>query len=296
MDDWTWLGPPLDVRPLFPVERGALADLLAALEPDEWARPTVCPGWTVRDVAGHILHDYVRRLSAGRDRHPGPEFGSGETLAAFLARTNEDFVRTARQISPRLLIDLLAHLGAQLDVEWSGREMGGPAGVDVAWAAPGREAPAWLDIAREYSELWVHQQQIRDAVGRPGATAPRLLHPVLDTFLRALPQTLHRTPAPVATTVRVRVPGPAGGRWTAVRRADRWTLDHDAPAPAAGADAEAEVDAEVVIGADTLWRLATRGITVRTAHDRATTRGDTTLSDAALDIVSIVWEPSPEQP
>ncbi|MGP4043211.1 maleylpyruvate isomerase family mycothiol-dependent enzyme [Streptomyces sp. 2A115] len=281
--DWTWLGPPLDVRPLFPVERGALVDLLAALGPDEWSRATVCPGWAVRDVAGHILHDYVRRLSADRDRHPGPDFGPDETLAAFLTRTNEDFVRTARQISPRLMIDLLAHLGTQLDTEWWSREMGGHAGVDVSWAAPGVAAPVWLDSAREYSELWVHQQQIRDAVGRPGATEPRLLHPVLDTFMRALPQTLHRTSAPVGTTVRVRVPGSAGGQWAVARHMDRWALAHDAPAVVA---------AEVEIDADTLWRLATRGITVQTAHNRATTRGDTTLSSAVLNIVSIVWEPS----
>ncbi|WP_237531572.1 hypothetical protein [Streptomyces sp. SID3212] len=57
--------------------------------------------------------------------------------------------------------------------------------------------------------------------------------------------------------------------------------------------AHADADAEVVIDADTLWRLATRGITVRTAHGRAATHGDTTLSDAALEIVSIVWEPGP---
>lgn len=280
--DWAWLVTPLDVRPLFPVERAALVDLLAALEPDEWSRATVCPGWAVRDVAGHILHDYVRRLSADRDRHPGPEFGSDETLAAFLARSNEDFVRTARQISPRLIIDLLDHLGTQLDVEWSSREMGDPAGADVSWAAPGLPAPVWLDVAREYSELWVHQQQIRDAVGRPGGTEPWLLHPVLDTFMRALPQTLHGTSAPVGATVRVRVPGPAGGQWAAARRIDRWSLDDDA----AGV-----VAAEVEIGAETLWRLATRGITVQTARKLATTHGDTTLSNAVLEIVSIVWEP-----
>lgn len=165
--DWTWLGPPLDVRPLFPVERGALVDLLDALGPDEWSRATVCPGWAVHDVAGHILHDYVRRLSAGRDGHPGPDFGPDETLAAFLTRTNEDFVRTARQISPRLMTDLLAHLGARLDAAWSSRQLSDPAGLDVSWAAPGVQAPLWLDIAREFSEFWVHQQQIRDAVGRP---------------------------------------------------------------------------------------------------------------------------------
>jgi hypothetical protein len=56
-------------------------------------------------------------------------------------------------------------------------------------------------------------------------------------------------------------------------------------------DAAGVVAAEVEIGAETLWRLATRGITVQTARKLATTHGDTTLSNAVLEIVSIVWEP-----
>ena len=31
------------------------ADLLESLEPDHWTLPTNCPGWTVRDMAGHCL-------------------------------------------------------------------------------------------------------------------------------------------------------------------------------------------------------------------------------------------------
>jgi hypothetical protein len=56
-------------------------------------------------------------------------------------------------------------------------------------------------------------------------------------------------------------------------------------------DAAGVVAADVEIGAETLWRLATRGITVQTAGKLATTHGDATLSNAVLEIVSIVWEP-----
>jgi uncharacterized protein (TIGR03083 family) len=31
------------------------ADLLGSLEPSDWTRATNCPGWTVRDMAGHCL-------------------------------------------------------------------------------------------------------------------------------------------------------------------------------------------------------------------------------------------------
>jgi len=280
--DWSHLGPPLDVRPLFPVERGALLDLLAGLGPDDWRRPTACPGWDVHDVAGHLLHDHIRRLSGGRDGHPGPPFGPGETLPAYITRTNEEFVRgTTRQLSPRLLTDLLATLGPQLDAYWARCDPDAPAGFDVSWAAPGVQAPNWLDTAREYTEFWVHQQQMRDAVGRPGATGPELLHPVLDTFLRALPHTLRDHPAPDGASLRIRVPGPAGGRWTAVRAENHWRLG----------TTDAPPTAEVGIDADALWRLATRGITPEAARSRATIHGDERLAGAALTLLAIVREP-----
>ncbi|MFI1847541.1 maleylpyruvate isomerase family mycothiol-dependent enzyme [Streptomyces sp. NPDC020480] len=289
--DLTWLGPPLDVRPLFPVDRGALLDLLTALDPADWRRPTGCPGWDVHDVVAHLLHDHLRRLSGGRDGHPGSPFGPGETLPRFITRTNEDFVRVSRQLSPRVLTELPATLGPRLDDFWAGLDPAAPAGLDVSWADPGAPAPNWLDTAREYTEFWVHQQQIRDAVDRPGATGPELLHPVLDTFLRALPHTLRAHPAHGGATVRVLVPGPGGGAWTAVREGDHWALR--TPATPDGHPAT-PATAEVELAADTLWRLATRGITPREARRRATVRGDEELARATLTILAIVREPEPE--
>jgi uncharacterized protein (TIGR03083 family) len=35
-------------------QRLALADLLATLTPDQWAVPSLCAGWRVRDVAAHL--------------------------------------------------------------------------------------------------------------------------------------------------------------------------------------------------------------------------------------------------
>ena len=36
-------------------QRHSLADQLAALTPDQWATPSLCAAWTVRDVAAHLL-------------------------------------------------------------------------------------------------------------------------------------------------------------------------------------------------------------------------------------------------
>jgi len=271
-------GPMLDVRELFPVERREMLELLGSLSPVDWSRKTVCPGWDVHDVVGHVLNDYLRRLSGSRDGFPGAVFTDDETLPLFLARTNDEFVRATRQCSPQVMIDLLTYLGPQLDQLWARTDLIASADLQVSWAGPDA-SPAWLDIAREYTEFWVHQQQIRDAVDRPGANHRQLLHPVIDTFMRALPHTLGGCDYPDGAAVLFVVHGDSGGRWNAIHNGHRWQLNvGPAPTPTA----------EITMSAQDVWRLATRGISVAEARGRAHVRGDPTLIDAATSLLAVV--------
>jgi uncharacterized protein (TIGR03083 family) len=43
-------------------ERAALAELLSGLAEAEWETPSVCPGWTVRDVAAHVISSPQARV------------------------------------------------------------------------------------------------------------------------------------------------------------------------------------------------------------------------------------------
>ena len=43
-----------DLSTLVRAERLALIDLLETLDPQEWATPSLCDGWTVQDVAAHL--------------------------------------------------------------------------------------------------------------------------------------------------------------------------------------------------------------------------------------------------
>jgi uncharacterized protein (TIGR03083 family) len=280
----TSFGPAIDTRPMFVRERRALLDLLGSLEAGDWGRPTVCPGWDVHDVVGHVLNDYMRRLSGIRDGWSGAVFADDETLPAYVARVNGVFVEATRQCSPRLMVELLAHLGPQLDEVWAGARLDAPAAVDVSWASTEEPSPAWLDIAREYTEFWVHQQQIRDAVDRPGADEPELLGPVIDTFLRALPHTLRTVDRPRGTTVRFDVTGPAGGTWWATRGTDRWLPGGPDASGAPGGEAAARVTTDQ----DTLWRLATRGILPAEARRRSVLAGDEPLTTAATTLLAVV--------
>ena len=275
------LGPPIDVRPLFPVERSHLLDLLSGLDPDQWDLTTCCPGWRVRDVVAHLAHDYLRRLSGHRDRHPGHPTTPGEDLPGYLARVNQDAVDAARELSPRVLVDLLATFGPQLDTLWALCDLRATGHISVWWADPEAPAPVWLDIGREYTEFWVHQQHIRDAVGLPGANEPELLNPVIDIFLRALPHTLAGTAAPAGTNVAVDVGTPVSRCWVVSRGPDGWTLDPLAPH-------DVKIDARVSTSAHTLWRLAAGLVTPATARAHVRLEGDPHLAAQVLEITSII--------
>lgn len=275
-----WLGPPIDARPLFTPEHTALIATLRALAPADWSREAV-PGWSVRDVAAHLLGDCYGRLARHRDGHrEGPAFAPGETLAAYIHRINQEWVDAHARVSPAALTDTLELIGAQVARLFESMDPTAPS-IGVSWAGVD-PAPMWLDSARELTEYWTHRQQIRHAAGQGTDPEPRFLSVVLDTFLRALPHTLRDTSAPVGTQIQVTVAGPAGGTWTATATTaeGNWSL---AEPPAGRPAAVLRLDAE------TTWRLCVRGIRPADALTHAGIEGDRHLAEAACRIVSIVY-------
>jgi uncharacterized protein (TIGR03083 family) len=271
--------PVLIDTELFRAERAHLLALLDTLTATQWQQPTACAGWSVQDVVAHILADDLGRLARQRDGYRGWEPLPGEPLAAFIDRQNDEWVQAMRRLSPRILTDLLRQSGdetATLFATLDPFSLGGP----VTWAGP-EPAPHWLDLAREYTERWHHQQHIRDAVGRPGLTEPRFFTPVLATFARALPHTFRAIDAPAGTTVQLTITGDSGGEWAVVRDRDRWTLFTGvAPNPAA----------HVTLGQAIAWRLFTKGISAQDAAREVGIERDRRLGRTVLDTVAIITQ------
>ncbi|MEV6774709.1 maleylpyruvate isomerase family mycothiol-dependent enzyme [Streptomyces syringium] len=274
----SWLGVPIDARSLFAPEHAALMATLRSLAPADWDKEAV-PGWTVRDVAAHVLGDFYGRLARDRDGHQGgPGFAPGETLEAFIHRINQEWVDSFRRVSPAALTDTLDLIGGQVARFFEAADPASPS-LGVSWAGVD-PAPMWLDSARDLTEFWTHRQQIRHAAGQGTDPDPRFLSVVLDTFMRALPHTLREVTAPVGTQIQLRIDGLADGTWTATATEDRWTLaEPDAERPAA----------LVRLDTETAWRLCTRGIQPDTAMARARIDGDRELAKAACRLVSIVY-------
>ncbi|HYH47576.1 MAG TPA: maleylpyruvate isomerase family mycothiol-dependent enzyme [Thermoanaerobaculia bacterium] len=273
--------PVIDVRPLLPRVDAALIELLRGLSPDDWRRPTLARLWTVQDIAAHLLDTYLRRLSIQRDGHfgdPPGEIGSYGDLVGYLNRLNADWVQAFRRVSPGVLTDLLERWGPPSSAYLAGLDPRGKALFPVAWAGE-EESTAWFDVAREYTERWHHQQQIRHATGRPGLLERDLYHPVLDTFLRALPHTYREVAAAKGALLRVTVTGEAGGTWDLLRRDGAWQL---------GTDAEGSPDAEVTIPREIAWRLFTKGIGKDEARPLLRVEGDPGLGWPVLQLLAVM--------
>lgn len=273
--------PPVYVLDLFPEERGALIGLLSSLRPDEHELPTVCAGWTVKDIAAHIVADDLGILSRARDGHADARrFRSDmpfEDLVAAINAQNEEWVAAARRLSMRVIVDLLRLTGEQTQQFWAGTdldELRGP----VDWIGP-EPAPQWLQLAREYTERWHHQQQVRDALGKPGLREPRLFAPVLETFVRALPRAYREVDAPDGAHVLFRITGEAGGAWSLVRADGAWQLY---------IGVETDITASVTLDQDEAWRLFTKAITPEAATGWAVLAGDKTLAAHALHATAIL--------
>jgi hypothetical protein len=235
----------VDVRGPLAAQRGRLLSLLASLSDEQWAAPTAAPQWPVKDVALHLLDVDLSRLARDRDHEQAgviPVPGGHEEFVRGLAQRNQRWVDGARLLSPQLITGLLRWAGEQFDAYLGTVDLARPSSVH--WAG---EVPLWFDLAREFTERWVHYQQIREAA-RPAEgdhQHDEYLPLVLRTFIWGFPHQ-YQAPAPAGTTISVEITDI--GAWTLTRTATGWTLDEgQAAAPAAS----------LRMTGDAAWRLLT---------------------------------------
>jgi len=160
----------------------SLGELLAELSDDQWAQPSPLPGWSVQDNVSHIVG--TEAMLSGE---AGPELEvdreANDHVRNDIGAFNEQWVESLRTVPPgevlakfRALADVrLATLEAMSDDEWNAESFT-PAGKDTF----GR----FMQI--RVFDCWLHEQDIRDAVGRPGHENGLAVEVVLDEMSTAL--------------------------------------------------------------------------------------------------------------
>jgi uncharacterized protein (TIGR03083 family) len=271
---------PVIVLEIIPKERENLITMLSELSNEDWTAPTMCTGWSVKDLAAHLLGDDIGILNM-RDHPeqwlPQKEQIEWDDLVALINGLNQAWVETTRRISAPVLIDFLKLTGEQTYQHFKKLDpysLGRP----VSWAGP-EPAPVWLDIAREYTERWVHQQQIREALQQPVLTEPAFLSPVLSTFMRAIPHTFQPVDLPSTTAININIQGKAGSKWCLVKEGHQWHLYQSSADIAVAA---------LSVDQDTAWRMFTNSISEEQAVQKCVFSGDQALGLLVLDAVAII--------
>ncbi|MCD4533329.1 maleylpyruvate isomerase family mycothiol-dependent enzyme [Nocardioides sp. cx-169] len=141
-----------------------LTGVLEELSPDEWDTPTDLPGWDVRAVAAHVAH--LEAILAGAPEETA-DVGQPAHVTAPMGLYTEIGVVNRRDAAPDLIINEIREtattrhtaLLADPPTDAQARPEVVFGGVPWSWETLLRNRP--LDV-------WMHAQDIRRAVGRPG--------------------------------------------------------------------------------------------------------------------------------
>jgi hypothetical protein len=271
----------IEVKHLFGELDSLLIELLKNLKPADWELPTSARLWSVKDVASHLLDTNLRALSTQRDGYFGeiaPESKSYQSMVNWLNQLNVDWVRATKRLSPFVLISMLEITGKEVTQYYQSLPEMEPAIFPVAWEGE-RQSLNWMHLAREYSEKWHHQQQIREAVGKAGIMESYFFEPLMDTFMQALPNTFNRHKAEELTTVQVSILGNLNKDYFLVKKDKKWELkDHSINAFAS----------KVLIPETIAWKLFCKNLRPDEVLDRIEIKGDQVLGKKVLEMVSVM--------
>ncbi len=185
--------------------------VLEALEPEDGARPTDCAGWTVRDLAGHVLGSLRSaasvRVMAGEQvaakRRAKAQGGNAvDHMTAIQVErastlTSADLVAEARRLVPR------ATAGRRRTPALLRRRVRFPVqmgSIAETWTL------GWLVDVILTRDAWLHKIDLCRAVGRDPELSPehdgRIVADVVEDWARRHGQPFHLV-----------LTGPAGGRF-----------------------------------------------------------------------------------
>ena len=160
----------------------SLGDLLGELTDEQWRLATPLPGWSVQDNVSHVVG---AEAMLGGDAGPDVEIDreANEHVRNDIGAFNEQWVESLRDAAPNEVLSRfreltaarLAALEAMTDDEWNAESFT-PAGKDTF----GR----FMQI--RVFDCWLHEQDIRDAVDRPGHESGLAVEVVLDEMATAL--------------------------------------------------------------------------------------------------------------
>jgi uncharacterized protein (TIGR03083 family) len=143
---------------------GDVADLAAEVPAEQWSLPTDLPGWDVRAVFSHIAH--LEGILGGAPEESA-EVPDLPHVTGPMGQFTEIGVITRREAEPAAIVEeIRRHAGARHDALLATPP------TDPKAPAPGLFGLiGWTDgtlLRNRPLDVWMHEQDVRRAVGRPG--------------------------------------------------------------------------------------------------------------------------------
>ena len=139
-------------------------DLLESIPEEQWGTPTDLPGWDVRAVASHVAH--LESILAGGPEETA-EVGEPAHVTGLMGLYTEIGVVNRRDASPDAIINEIReaatarHTRLVSEPPTDGSAQPTPIFGGVPWD--------WRRLLRNRPlDIWMHEQDVRRAVGRPG--------------------------------------------------------------------------------------------------------------------------------
>ena len=181
----------------------SISALCRDLTEEQWKTATECPGWTVQDQISHLIGTEGMLGGKPAGTHKAP---TSEHVHNPMGAMNEDHVDERRARPGAVVLaefdELTAERLLQLrrsTAEDFGKEAKTPTG-------PGTVAD-FLHI--RVMDNWVHEQDIRRALGRPGHQSGPAAEHSIDRFMSGMPMVVgKRAKAAPGASVRLVLTGP----------------------------------------------------------------------------------------
>jgi uncharacterized protein (TIGR03083 family) len=199
------------------------------LSPDEWALPTDCPGWSVRDQVSHLIA--IERSLLG-DPAPAPLAVLPPYVKNEIGVINEPWIEQRRGTPGD---EVLAEFEATTVRRLEALRSFPPERFEVVGWSPIGDVPYRTFMTVRVFDSWAHEQDIRFAIDRPGGRAGAGEAVTLDRCFLTVGYTVGKKVAPPeGTTVVFTVTGPLGRREAVRIEGGRAVaLDEPPPAPTA---------------------------------------------------------------
>lgn len=201
--------PPGDLAGLLEAYRQtlqAVIDLGQECTDEDFSRPTSCPGWSLLDHLSHIAA-VEHYLDGGAN--PDLDVSHLEHVHSEFAAWMEQGVQARRERSGA---EVLAELGALLEQRVV--TLSDPAlTLDTQVRAPLDSTVALGSLLKlRLNDIWVHEQDIREALGRMGNLDTPAAATFVKAIVRSFPRLMEQVPLEDGQTVILDSTGPVTAR------------------------------------------------------------------------------------